>query len=717
MTKVGPQMADHKRRRIMKTTVTTLVGDKQITIETGRMAKQADGSVLVSCGNNMVLVTAVSSTKQSTLDFFPLTVEYIEKFYATGKIPGGYFKREGKPTTDAVLTARLIDRPIRPSFPEGYRHETQVVATVLSADGAFPIEILASLGASAALHISDIPFNGPTAALQVGRVDGQLIANPTPQQMEKSDFDIIVAGTRNGLLMVEGECRFVSEADMLAALKFGHQSLMPLLNAQDELREKTGSKAKRAFNPPAIDADFRTQAENFLTEKIQKALTTREKSERYAAYSAATKAAHEALIAPIADKDVRTAREKELGTVVEDLKYKLSREMILSKGVRIDGRDTKTVRPISNEVGILPRAHGSALFTRGETQVLGTVTLGTGDDEQMIDSLLGTQKRKFLLHYNFPPFSVGEVGRFGGQGRREIGHGNLAERALKAVIPDFEKFPYTLRIVADVLESNGSSSMGTVCSGTMAMLDAGVPVKGNVAGIAMGLIKEDDRVAVLTDILGDEDHLGDMDFKVAGTTQGITAVQMDIKIDSVSFQVMEQALSQAKDGRIHILNEMEKVIKVPRGQISEFAPRIETIKIHPDKIREVIGAGGKVIRGITEATGVKIEIEDDGTIHIASADPQATKKAIAMINDITAEAEVGKTYKGRVVKIADFGAFVEILPNTQGLLHISEIAHDRIRSVSDVLKEGDELDVKVLDVDRAGRIKLSRKALLEKTAH
>lgn len=699
----------------MKTTVTTLVGDKQITIETGRMAKQADGSVMVSCGNNMVLVTAVSSRKPSTLDFFPLTVEYIEKFYATGKIPGGYFKREGKPTTDAVLTARLIDRPIRPSFPEGYRFETQVVATVLSADGAFPIEILASLGASAALHISDIPFNGPTAALQVGRVDGQLIANPTPQQMEKSDFDIIVAGTRNGLLMVEGECRFVSEADMLAALKFGHQALMPLLNAQDELREKTGSKAKRAFTPPVIDADFRTKAEAFLTSKIEKALTTRDKGERYTAYATATKEAQEALLAGITEKDLKATREKELNTIVEDLKYKLSREMILSKGVRIDGRDTKTVRPIANEVGILPRAHGSGLFTRGETQVLGTVTLGTGDDEQMIDSLLGTQKRKFLLHYNFPPFSVGEVGRFGGQGRREIGHGNLAERALKAILPDFEKFPYTIRIVADVLESNGSSSMGTVCSGTTALLDAGVPIKGNVAGIAMGLIKEGDRVAVLTDILGDEDHLGDMDFKVAGTTQGITAVQMDIKIDSVSFQVMEQALSQAKDGRNHILAEMEKVIKVPRGQISEFAPRIETIKIHPDKIREVIGAGGKVIRGITEATGVKIEIEDDGTIHIASADPQATKKAIAMINDITAEAEVGKTYKGKVVKIADFGAFVEILPNCQGLLHISEIAHDRIRSVTDVLKEGDELDVKVLDVDRAGRIKLSRKALLEKS--
>ncbi len=699
----------------MKTTVTTLVGDKQITIETGRMAKQADGSVLVSCGNNMVLVTAVSSRKTSTLDFFPLTVEFIEKFYATGKIPGGYFKREGKPTTDAVLTARLIDRPIRPKFPEGYRCETQIVATVLSSDGSFPAEILASLGASAALHISDIPFAGPTAAMQVGRVDGQLIANPTPQQMEKSDFDIIVAGTRNGILMVEGECRFISEADMLSALKFGHQALLPLFNAQDELREKTGSKAKRAWTPPVVDQAFREQVEAFAKPKIEAAQRIREKMERYAAYAKTSTEAMQALVSTITDDKLKDVRAKELSTVIEDLKYNCSREMILSQGVRIDGRDTTTVRQITCEVGLLPRAHGSGLFTRGETQVLGTATLGTGDDEQMIDSLQGLQKRKFLLHYNFPPFSVGEAGRMGGQSRRELGHGNLAERALKAILPDFEKFPYTMRIVADVLESNGSSSMGTVCSGILALLDAGVPIKANVAGIAMGLIKEGDRVAVLTDILGDEDHLGDMDFKVAGSSQGITAVQMDIKIDSVSFQVMETALNQARDGRNHILAEMEKVMKTPRGQISEFAPRIETIKIHPDKIREVIGAGGKVIRGITEATGVKIEIEDDGTIHIASADPQATKKAMAMIQDICAEAEVGKVYSGKVVKIADFGAFVEILPNTQGLLHISEIAHDRIRAVGDVLKEGDTLDVKVMDVDRAGRIKLSRKVLLEKT--
>lgn len=697
---------------IMKTTVTTSVGGKQITIETGRLAKQADGSVVVSCGNNIVLVTAVSSKKESPLDFFPLTVEYQERFYATGKIPGGYFKREGKPTTLATLTARLIDRPIRPSFPEGYRYETQVVATTLSADGSFPIEVLASVGASAALHISDIPFNGPTAAVQVGRVDGALIANPTPQQMERSDMDLIVAGTKNGLLMVEGEAKFITEADALAALKFGHQSLLPMLNAQEELREKFGSKAKRAFTPKTIDADFRSKAEAMLEPKIVAAMKIREKQERYAAGDKAKAEAITALVATITDDKLKAQREKEMGAIVEDLKYKTAREMILT-GQRIDGRDVKTVRNIACEVGFLPRAHGSGLFTRGETQVLGTVTLGTGDDEQYVDNLLGLDKKRFLLHYNFPPFSVGEVGRMGGQGRREIGHGNLAERAVKAILPDHEKFPYTIRIVSEVLESNGSSSMGTVCSGTLALLDAGVPVKTNVAGIAMGLVKEGDRVAVLSDILGDEDHLGDMDFKVAGNGQGISALQMDIKIDSVSFQVMETALNQARDGRLHILNEMEKVMKTPRGQISEFAPRIETIKIHPDKIREVIGSGGKVIRSITEACGVKIEIEDDGQIHIASADPLATKKAIQMINDICAEAEVGKTYKGKVMKITDFGAFVEILPGTQGLLHISEIAHERLRAVTDVLHEGDELDVKVLDVDRAGRIKLSRKALLK----
>ncbi len=481
----------------MKTTVTTSVGGRQITIETGRLAKQADGSVLVTSGANMVLVTAVSAKEPKDVDFFPLTVEYQEKFYATGKIPGGYFKREGKPSTEQVLIARLIDRPIRPKFPEGYRYDTQVVATVLSSDGSFPIDILSSLGASAALHISDIPFEGPTASVQVARVDGQLIANPTPQQLEKSDMDLVIAGTRQGILMVEGETKFITEADAMAALKFGHQSLMPLLNAQDELREKTGSVAKRAFTPPQVDADFKTQAEAFLKPLIEKALSTKDKGERYALVDQAKSQAKEKFVNTITDKDLQALRKKELGSVVEDLKYRVARSMILDRAVRIDGRDVKSVRPIANEVGILPRAHGSGLFTRGETQCLGTVTLGTGDDEQMVDSLLGTVKRRFMLHYNFPPYSVGEVGRFGGQGRREIGHGNLAERALKAVLPEHAKFPYTIRIVGEVLESNGSSSMGTVCAGTLALLDAGVPIKGNVAGIAMGLIKEGDRVAGL----------------------------------------------------------------------------------------------------------------------------------------------------------------------------------------------------------------------------
>ena len=697
----------------MLNTVTTTIAGQQIKIETGRMAKQADGSVLVTSGNNSVLVTAVSSkTAKPDQGFFPLSVEYIEKFYAFGKIPGGYFKREAKPSNDSVLSARMIDRPIRPLFPEGYLNDTQIVATILSADGAFPLDVLASVGASAALHISDIPFFGPTASCQVGRVEGQFIANPTPEQKAKSDMDILVSGTKNGLLMVEGEAQFISEADALAALKFGHQSLMPLLQMQEELREKTGSIAKRPFVAAVIDTDFKTTAENLLKPLIEKAMAMKIKQDRYNAFDMAKLAAKETITKLITDDKLRGQREKELSAIVEDVKYKVARAMILDRGSRIDGRDLKTVRGISCEVGILPRAHGSGLFTRGETQCLGTVTLGTADDEQSIEALNGSYKKKFLLHYNFPPYSVGEVGRFGGQGRREIGHGNLAERAIKAVIPDHVSFPYTIRIVGEVLESNGSSSMGTVCAATHALLDAGVKIKANVAGIAMGLIKENDRVAVLSDILGDEDHLGDMDFKVAGTSAGITALQMDIKIDSVSFAVMETALIQAREGRLHILNEMEKVMKVARGQLSEFAPRIETIHIKVDKIREVIGSGGKVIRSITEQTGVKIEIKDDGTINIASADPLATKKAIAMIEAICAEAEVGKTYSGKVMKIAEFGAFVEILPNTQGLLHISEIANERVRQVTDVLKEGEVIDVKVLEVDRAGRIKLSRKALL-----
>ncbi|MEK7355739.1 MAG: polyribonucleotide nucleotidyltransferase, partial [Bdellovibrionota bacterium] len=570
-----------------KITVSADVGGKQITIETGRLAKQADGSVLVTSGNNMVLVTVVSSKRESTLDFFPLTVEYQEKFYATGKIPGGYFKREGRPTNNATLTARLIDRPNRPLFTEGYRFETQIVATTLSYDGTFPLEILASIGASAALHISDVPFNGPTAAVQVGRVGGKFILNPSSAQLLESDMDIIVSGTRNGIMMVEGETKFVSETDALAALKAAHEALRPVFGMIEELREKTGSKPKRAFTPAKIDETFERQATDFLSPKINAALRMRVKQDRYGAVDAAKKEASAKFVETITEKDVAALRKKELGTIVENIKYKVARDMILDDKVRIDGRDMTTVRPIACEVGILPRAHGSGLFTRGETQVLGTVTLGTGDDEQFIDSLAGMEKKKFLLHYNFPPYSVGETGRMGGQSRREIGHGNLAERAIKAILPDFEKFPYTIRVVSEVFESNGSSSMGTVCSGILGLLDAGVPIKGNVAGIAMGLIKEGDRFAVLSDILGDEDHLGDMDFKVAGTREGITSLQMDLKIDSISLEVMNTALLQAREGRNHILGEMEKVMSKPRGDISPYAPRIETIKIKPEKVREV----------------------------------------------------------------------------------------------------------------------------------
>lgn len=697
----------------MVNTVTTTLAGQQIKIETGRLAKQADGSAFVTCGNNMVLVTVVSSRKESDMDFFPLTVEFSEKFYAAGKIPGGFFKREGRPTTEATLSARQIDRPIRPCFPEGYRYDTQVVATVMSYDGLYSIEMLASLGASAALHMSDIPFSGPTASIQVARIGGQLVINPMPEDLEKSDMDITIAGTRNGILMVEGETKLISEEDFLAALKFGHAQMMPLLDMQEELREKTGSKAKRSFTPFTVDADFRATVEKTYGPKIIDALQTKDKMERYLKYDMIKKEATAALVKDQGfDSGKEAIRKKELGMVLEDLKYTTARNNILDTGRRIDGRDLVTVRPIACEVGLLPRVHGSGLFTRGETQVLGTVTLGTGDDEQMIDGLKPTFKKKFLLHYNFPPYSVGETGRMGGQSRREIGHGNLAERALKPMLPTFEKFPYTIRIVSEVLESNGSSSMGTVCSGVLALLDAGVPLQGNVAGIAMGLISDGKRTAVLTDILGDEDHLGDMDFKVAGTREGVTAVQMDIKIDSISFEVMEQALKQAKAGRLHILEEMEKVIKQPKGQLSPYAPRIETIKIKPEKVREVIGSGGKVIKGIIEETGVKIDIEDDGTIHIASTNPEKTKQAIAIIESICAEAEVGKVYAGKVVKVVDFGAFVEILPGTQGLLHISEIANDRVRNVSDFLKEGDKVDVKVLEVDRSGRVKLSRKAIL-----
>ena len=691
--------------------VSTNVGRNEIKIESGKLAKQADASIVATCGNNIVLVTICSSRKETDLDFFPLTVEYQERYYATGRFPGGFNKREARPSIDAILSARLIDRPMRPLFPEGYNFETQIVATTLSSDGKFPLSVLATLAASAAAHISDIPYNGPVASIELGRVNGQFIANPNPEELENSDMHYTVSGTRNGVLMVEGESKTVSEADILSGIKFAHKEIQALLQLQEDLRAKLG-KEKRAFTPATIDADFRAKVEALAQPMIFEALRIKEKQARYNGFSAASKAVKEQILSTV-DADLLAKRSKEAGKIIEDLKYKLAREMILNDKVRIDGRNTVTVRPISTEVNLLPRAHGSGLFTRGETQVLSVVTLGTADDEQLIDGIGEVYKKRFLLHYNFPPYSVGEVGRMTGQSRREIGHGSLAESALKNIIPDAKAFPYSVRVVSEVLESNGSSSMGTVCSGTMALLDAGVPIKDNIAGVAMGLIKEGSSFAVLTDILGDEDHLGDMDFKVAGSSKGVTALQMDLKIDSVSFEIMEQALKQAYDGRIHILGEMEKTIRSARGEISEFAPRIEIFKINPEKIKDVIGPGGKIIKGIVEATGVKINIQDDGQVEVASIDPEARKAALKMINDIVAEAEVGKVYTGKVVKITDFGAFVDILPNNSGLLHISEIAHERIRAVTDVLKEGDIIDVKVLDVDRNGRIKLSRKVLIE----
>ena len=681
---------------------------QKITVETGRLARQADGAVLVTCGDNRVLVTAVSSKQESDMDFFPLTIEYQEKFYSVGRVPGGFFKREGRPSNETILKARLIDRPIRPCFPENYRSDTQIAAIVLSSDGSFPLEILAGLGASTALHISDIPFNGPVAFIKVSLINGKWVLNPK-EEGAVSDMELIVAGTAKGLLMVEGSAQFISETKALEALKFAHQAMTPIFQMQEDLREKTGNKTKREVKIPEIDKNFIKQVQDFINENLDAALSKTDKTERYKAYDEIKKKALEHFSSEEEDNT------KKISSAFEDLKYKKARSMIIEQSKRIDGRKSEEVRPISCEVDILPRTHGSALFTRGETQVLGSVTLGTGDDEKIIDNLWNSHKKKFFLDYNFPPYCVGETGRFGGQSRREIGHGFLAEKALKAVVPSHDQFPYTVRVVSEVLESNGSSSMGTVCSGMMALMAAGVPVTDQVSGIAMGLIKEGDKVAILSDILGDEDHLGDMDFKVAGSKTGITALQMDIKIDSLDFDTIEKALQQALKGRQHILEEMQKAISESRSDLSDHAPRIEVLKIHPDKIREVIGSGGKTINSITEETGAKINIEDDGTLFISSTNKEGLEKAIKIVEGICEEVEEGKIYEGLVTGIKDFGAFVEILPKTSGLLHISQISHKRINQVSDVLKEGDKVKVKVLNVESNGRIRLSAKAVDEKT--
>ncbi len=700
--------------------VTTTFGGRPLKIETGKIAKQADGAVMVTYGETIVLVTAVSAKEPKDVDFFPLTVEYQEKYYAAGRIPGGFMKREGKPSTDATLSSRLIDRPIRPLFPEGYIFDTQVIANVFSVDKDNDPDIAASIGASAALHISNIPFNGPTAPCKVGRVDGKLICNPTKAEQEKSDLEVFIVGTKKAIMMVEGGAREVPEEDMLQAILFGHNEAKKVIDAIEELRQKTGSVPKRTFEVKLPEASFRSQVDSLITPMIKEGLHTKDKAKRYEMYDKAADAAKEKFITPMVekkeDKDVIAARKKELNYIIEMNKYNQMRSMILDTKKRIDGRGLTDIRPITCESGFLPRVHGSSLFTRGETQVLAAVTLGTGDDEQLIDVMRGQYYKRFMLNYNFPPFSVGETGRVGTPGRREIGHGALAEKALENVLPSAEECPYTVRLVCEVLESNGSTSMGSVCSGSMALMDAGIAFTKPVAGIAMGLIKEGNKVAVLSDILGDEDFLGDMDFKVAGTANGVTAIQMDIKIEGVDEAIMRDALKQAHEGRAHIMSKMAEAIQTPKDKLSLFAPKFTTLKIKPDKIREVIGSGGKVIKSIIEMTGVKIDVSDDGTIKIASTDGEAADKAEKIILEIVAEPEVGKTYEGKVRSIVDFGAFVEIMPGTDGLLHVSEIDHVRVNNVRDYMKEGDKVNVKVLEIDRNGKIRLSRKVLIERPA-
>jgi polyribonucleotide nucleotidyltransferase len=677
-----------------------------ITIATGKMAKQANGAVVVSCGDTMVLVTAVAAkSAKEGQGFFPLTVNYQEKAYAGGKIPGGFFKREGRPSENETLTCRLIDRPIRPLFPENFLNETQIMATVVSADQDNDPGILSIIGASAALEVSDIPFFGPIAGVKVGRVEGLFIANPTAEELEKSDIEIVVAASRDAVIMVEGSAALVSEEEMLEAVFFGHAAVQPILAAQVELRKLAGVP-KREVVPPVVDEALKAQVGELAYGKMKDAVRIKSKMERHDRIDAI---ADETMTALLPEGE---GRDKEIKGFLGDLEYELVREHILKDGERIDGRDTRTIRPITTEVGLLPRAHGSALFTRGETQALVAATLGTTIDEQRIDSLYGENRTRFLLHYNFPPFSVGETSFRLAPGRREIGHGMLAERALERVLPKHDVFPYTIRIVSDTLESNGSSSMATVCGGSMAMMDAGIPISAPVAGIAMGLIKEGDDVAILSDILGDEDHLGDMDFKVAGTAMGVTALQMDIKISGVSKEIMQKALAQAREGRLHILGRMAENIAQARAELSPFAPRITTIYVKTDKIRDVIGSGGKNIRGITEATGVTIDIDDTGKINIASTDQAACDMAIKMIRDLTAEAEEGKLYMGTVKKIMEFGAFVEIFPGTDGLVHISELDKERVKNVTDILKEGDKVLVKCIGIDKQGKIKLSRKEAL-----
>ena len=683
------------------------IGNTTITIETGRIAKQANGSVFISAGESIVLVTACASADERPgIDFFPLSVDYVEKTFAAGKIPGGFFKREGRLRDDEILVSRLIDRPCRPLFPEGYRNDIQIIATVLSADKVHTTDVLALIGASTALHISDIPWAGPIAGVRVGRIDGRLVANPTFDEMAKSDLDLMVAASRDAIVMVEGAADEFSEDELIEALMFAHRSMQGVLDLQDRIREAVG-KPKRAFAAKRPSDDMFRRIREVVGAGLSDASRTRVKGERYGKFKALKNQMLEALRPEFPEKDAL------LKEAFGEIQGNVMRLMIVDELVRIDGRDSTTVRPISCEVGLLPRVHGSALFTRGETQGIVTSTLGTAQDEQKIDGLIGEKWKRFLLHYNFPPYSVGETKPMRGPGRREIGHGNLAERALSRMIPPAEQFPYTIRIVSEITESNGSSSMATVCGGTLALMDAGVPIKAPVAGIAMGLIKEGDKIAILTDILGDEDHLGDMDFKVCGTAKGVTAIQMDIKIEGLSREILEKALKQARDARLHILGRMLATLPTHRTELSKYAPRITTLKVNPSQIRLVIGPGGKTIKGIVDQTGVAIDVEDDGTVNIASSDSVAVQRAIDIIRGLTAEAEIGAVYKGTVKRIVDFGAFVEIFPGTEGLVHVSELAHTRVENVADVISEGQEVEVKVLSIEEGtGKIRLSRRAVL-----
>jgi polyribonucleotide nucleotidyltransferase len=696
--------------KLTPTTASVSIQGRPLSLESGKIAKQADGSAVVRFGDTVVLVTVVAAKeKREGLDFFPLTVEYQERLYAAGRIPGSFFRREGRPTEKEILGARIIDRSLRPLFPEGFQNETQIIATVLSSDGENEPEPLALTGASLALALSDIPFHGMVAGVRVGRIDGQFVANPTNSERTKSDLDIVIGASEEAIAMVEGGAQELPESVIVDALLFGHAEAKKIIAAQKEVVQKLGGrKTPRAFSAPQIDPGLRAKTRELAWDRIRAGYQIGDKHARYDALSAAKKE----VVAAVTADPAFAGKEKDVKAVIEELKYEYMRSMIVHEKVRIGGRKHTEIREISSEVGYLPRTHGSALFTRGETQALVIATLGTSDDEQRIESLLGQHFKKFMLHYNFPPFSVGEIKRLA-TGRREVGHGALAERALRAMLPDEANFPYTVRIVSEILESNGSSSMATVCGGSLALMDAGVKVKAPVAGIAMGLIKEGNDIAILSDILGDEDHLGDMDFKVCGTSKGVTALQMDIKITGVTREILERALAQAKDARLHVLGKMAEALASPRAEFNQFAPRITTIRIPQSKIKDVIGPGGKVIKDIIARTQAKVDINDDGTVNIASANQAQVDAAIGMIKALTQEPEVGKIYMGTVRKVTDFGAFVEIMPGTDGLLHVSELSDKRVRAVTDVVHEGDEVMVKCIGVDpKTGKIRLSRREAL-----